>query len=96
MRMDTNRDREALQAATLFRLAARTPEEEAYFRGYGSGVSRRLSGGIGPDEREAVAFELTRDAPDEATKTLGIGYRDGLAGEPLRDRRGEWLREGQR
>lgn len=82
-----SRDREALQAATLFRLAARTPEEEAYFRGYESGASKRLAGGIGQDGTEALAFELMQDAQDEATRALGRGYRDGLAGEPLRNRR---------
>ena len=81
-----NRDQEALQAATLFRLAARTPEEEAYHRGYGNGIAWRLSGGAG-DGYEVRAMEILQNAADEATRALGIGYRDGLAGEPLRDRR---------
>ena len=83
-----NRDRELHAAAELFRLAARTPGEEAYFRGYVSGVSRRLAGGIGPDEPEAVAFEFMRDMVEPDAQALGTGYRDGLAGEPLRNRSG--------
>lgn len=73
------------EAAAVFRHSSRgNPAVEAYFRGYVSGIARRLSGGIGPDETEAVAFELMRTAQDETTKALGTGYRDGLAGEPLR------------
>ena len=82
----TDRDREAHRAATLVRLAARTPEEEAYFRGYGNGTARRLSGGAG-DGYEVRAMEILQNAADEPTRALGSGYRDGLAGEPLRDRK---------
>lgn len=75
-----SRDQEAHEVAVLLRLAARMPEEEAYFRGYVSGVSRRLAGGIRQDEPETVAFEFMRDAAEETTRALGRGYRDGLAG----------------
>ena len=87
MRPQSSRDHEAHAAAVLFRLAARTPEEEAYFRGYGSGIARRLAGGPGEDGYELRAFEIMQSAADAPTRSLGIGYRDGLAGAPLRDRR---------
>jgi ribosome modulation factor len=78
-----SRDHELHKAATLFRVAARTPEEEAYFRGYGSGIARKLSGGPG-DGYEVRAFEILQSASDAPSRALGIGYRDGLTGEPLR------------
>jgi ribosome modulation factor len=82
-----SRDQELHEAAIIFRLAARTPEEEAYFRGYGSGIARRLAGGPGADGYETRAFEMLQSAADAPTRALGTGYRDGLAGETLRDRR---------
>jgi ribosome modulation factor len=79
-----NRDHELHEAAVLMRLHARTPAEEAYLRGYVSGAARRLAGGIGKDEPEAVAFGLLEDAPGGLVQVLGRGYRDGLAGESLK------------
>lgn len=82
-----SRDHEAHDAATIFRLAARTLVEEAYFRGYGNGIARRTEGGPGEDGYELRAFEVMQCAADAPTSSLGIGYRDGLTGAPLRDGR---------
>lgn len=81
-----DRDHDLHDLATILRLTARSPAEEAYFRGYLSGVTRRIAGGIGANEKEAVAFDLLRDAPDGLAQFLGNGYKDGLAGEPLKGR----------
>lgn len=86
--MTTDSDLELHKAAVLFRLTARTPEEEAYFRGYESGVSKRIAIGTGQAAgTEAIPVEPGQDATDGISRALGAGYRDGLAGAPLRRRK---------
>lgn len=85
--MTADEDRELLKAAALFRLSARTPEEEAYFRGYESGISKRIAGGTAQVGTEAPPVGPLQDATEGISRALGAGYRDGLAGAPLRRRK---------
>jgi len=54
---------------------ARTPSPEAL--GWTEPVTGKRCG----------TFEILQSAAAAPTRSLGIGYRDGLAGAPLRDRR---------
>lgn len=77
------RDHELFRLAIHLRLAASNAVEENYYIGYASGISRRIAGEVGPDEPEAVAFELLQDAPGGLVQALGRGYRDGLKGKSI-------------
>lgn len=70
-------------AAILLRVTARNAIAEAYYRGYASGISRRIAGGAGWGDFEVVAFELLQDAPSGLEQVLGRGYRDGLEGKAI-------------
>jgi hypothetical protein len=82
MEKGRDRDHEAHEAATLLRLAARTPEEEAYFRGYGNGIARRLSGGEG-DGYEVRAMEILQSAADIPTRAPRAGLPGRTRGGTL-------------
>lgn len=71
------------RAAILLRAAASNAITEAYYRGYASGISRRIAGGARPNDLEVVAFELLQDAPSGMDQVLGRGYRDGLEGKAI-------------
>lgn len=70
-------------AAARLEAAARNDADRAYYRGYVSGIARRLAGPVAQDELEVVAFELLQDAPGGLEQVLGRGYRDGLAGKAI-------------
>ena len=53
-------DRKRHEVATLMLAAAKTPPEREYWRGYISGIARRIAGGAALNESEAVAMDLRR------------------------------------
>lgn len=69
-------------------LAARTPAEREYWRGFEYGALRRLIGRTNPDDYDHIAFDLLKDAPDGLAQILARGYGAGMSGEPIR---GEFL-----
>jgi hypothetical protein len=66
--------------ATAFHVMSETPKDEAYFRGYLTGLRRRMTGGVGTNDLEAEAFTEMAASPDALPRQLGLGYKDGLAG----------------
>lgn len=66
--------------ATTFHSLSETPGDEAYFRGYLTGLRRRMTGGVKADDIEAEAFAELGKKSDTASRGLGRGYADGLAG----------------
>jgi hypothetical protein len=66
--------------ATTFHYMSRTPGDEAYFRGYLTGLRRRMTGGVKDNDIEVEAFSKLAKMPDTVSHALGSGYADGLAG----------------
>lgn len=66
--------------ATTFHYMSQTPGDEAYFRGYLTGIRRRMTGGVKTNDIEVEAFAELAKQPDTASRQLGLGYVDGLAG----------------
>jgi hypothetical protein len=66
--------------ATAFHSLSQTRGDEAYFRGYLTGLRRRMTGGVKADDLEAEAFSQLGKKPDTVSRELGRGYADGLAG----------------
>lgn len=66
--------------ATTFHYISQTPGDEAYFRGYLTGLRRRMTGGVKTNDLEVEAFEVLAKKPDSVSRALGQGYQDGLAG----------------
>lgn len=66
--------------ATTFHYLAQAPKDEAYFRGYLTGLRRRMTGGVKSNDLEAEAFAELAKRPDAVSRQLGLGYKDGLAG----------------
>jgi hypothetical protein len=69
--------------AFVFHAMSQTPTDEAYFRGYLTGLRRRMMGGVKPDDLEAEAFAILAKKPDVVSQALGQGYEDGLAGKEI-------------
>lgn len=83
MRLRNVVDCERLQVSSLLHISVRSAAGREYWRGYMSGVSRRMAGGVKDDELEAIAFDLLGAAPDGMAQILSRGYRDGLNGKPI-------------
>jgi len=66
--------------ATTFSYMSQTPGDEAYFRGYLTGLRRRMTGGVKTNDIEAEAFSELAKKADAVSRQLGLGYKDGLAG----------------
>lgn len=66
--------------ATTFHALSQTPADEAYFRGYLTGLRRRMTGGVKAHDLEVEAFALMAKMTDAVSQALGRGYKDGLAG----------------
>ena len=66
--------------ATTFHYMSQSPGDEAYFRGYLTGLRRRMTGGVKTNDLEAEAFSELAQMPDTVSRALGQGYQDGLAG----------------
>lgn len=75
--MITNR---AYDIATAFHFMSQTPGDEAYFRGYLTGLRRRMTGGVKTNDLEVDAFSELAKMTDSVSRSLGKGYQDGLAG----------------
>ena len=73
-------DEKLLNIATAFHVMSRTPKDEAYFRGYLTGLRRRMTGRVRTNDIEAEAFAELAKKPDAMSRELGRGYSDGLAG----------------
>jgi hypothetical protein len=66
--------------ATSFHVMSRIPEDVAYFRGYLTGLRRRMSDKVEHNDFEAEMFTSLAKKPDAVSQQLGRGYADGLAG----------------
>jgi hypothetical protein len=66
--------------ATAFHVMSQSPTDEAYFRGYLTGLRRRMSGGVKINDLEAEAFAALAKKSDAVSRQLGLGFKDGLAG----------------
>jgi hypothetical protein len=66
--------------ATTFHFLSQTPSDEAYFRGYLTGLRRRMTGGVKDNDIEVEAFSQLGKKHDTVSRELGRGYADGLAG----------------
>lgn len=73
-------DRGLYDIATAFHVMSQSPGDEAYFRGYLTGLRRRMTGGVRTNDIEAEAFAALAKKPDTVLQQLGKGYADGLAG----------------
>jgi hypothetical protein len=78
--IDEARTKRLYDIATAFHLLSETPKDEAYFRGYLTGLRRRKTGGVKDNDIEAEAFAELAKKPDTVSRQLGLGYKDGLAG----------------
>jgi len=66
--------------ATSFHVMSRTPEDVAYFRGYLTGLRRRMASSEDFNDFEAEMFTSLAKKPDAVPRQLGRGYADCLAG----------------
>lgn len=67
--------------AMAFHVLSQTATDEAYWRGYLTGMRRRMAGGIRVDDLEAEAFRSMLRSEDPIPNALGRGYKDGIAGK---------------
>lgn len=77
-----SRDR-VYDIATAFHFLSQTSGDEAYYRGYLTGLRRRMTGGVKPNDLESAAFSELAKMPDTISRELGRGYTDGLAGTEI-------------